>query len=148
MSQSIIKLLYLQSKLLILHFLIMDQFLLQLPNLTEAAMLSNSSYNITALTFPSTVGNGTNVTIVVFIVDFVQNVSLTENAIAVHVPEPPPSGVTYTFGNLRGVIPSSKCATIICTQCFYCSRSYEYSLVFSCVCYLYVSCDLPLVWNV
>ena len=78
-------------------------------------MLSNSSYNITALTFPSTVRNGTNVTIVVFIVDFVQNVSLTENAIAVHVPEPPPSGVTYTFGNLRGVIPSSKCATIICT---------------------------------
>ena len=70
-------------------------------------MLSNSSYNITALTVASTVINGTNVTTVVFIVDFVQNVSLPENATA--VPEPPPSGVTYTFGDLRGVTPSSKC---------------------------------------
>ena len=70
-------------------------------------MLSNSSYNITALTVASTVINGTNVTTVVFIVDFAQNVSLTENATA--VPEKLPSGVPYTFGDLRGVTPSSKC---------------------------------------
>jgi len=47
------------------------------------------------------------VTTVVFIVDFQNNVTLSENAMAVveKIPE-----TTYTFGDLVGVTPSSECA--------------------------------------
>ena len=72
------------------------------------ATLSNTSYNITALTVQSSVANGTTVTTVVFIVDFQQNVSLTENATAVEE-ERPDGVITYTFGQLVGVTPSSEC---------------------------------------
>ena len=71
-------------------------------------MLSNLSYNITALTVSSSVINGTNVTTIVFIVDFQQNVSLSENATAVE--EKTPDGISYTFGQLVGVTPSSEFA--------------------------------------
>ena len=106
-------------------------------------MLSNSSYNITALTVASTVINGTNVTTVVFIVDFVQNVSLPENATA--VPEPPPSGVTYTFGDLRGVTPSSKCVRLsFALSASNAQGHVNILLQVHVIHYLCVSCDLLL----
>ena len=67
-------------------------------------MLSNSSYNITALTVASTVRNGSNVSTVVFIVEFDQSVRLPENATA--VPKETTDGVSYTFGELMGFTPS------------------------------------------
>lgn len=99
-------------------------------------MLSNSSYNITSLTVSSTVTNGTVVTTVVFIVDFVQNVSLTENATA--VPEQLPN-VIYTFGELVGVTPSGECAGLSLTPwMLYCSINF-YSLQ---TIYMHIACYL------
>ena len=75
--------------------------------MTDVATLTNSSYNITTLTVQSSTRNGSSVTTVVFIVDFQNNVTLSENAMAVEekIPE-----TTYTFGDLVGVTPSSECA--------------------------------------
>ena len=77
--------------------------------MTDVATLTNSSYNITTLTVQSSTRNGSSVTTVVFIVDFQNNVSLPENATAV-VEELDDNKITYTFGDLVGVTPSSEYA--------------------------------------
>ena len=79
--------------------------------MTDVATLTNSSYNITTLTVQSSTRNGSSVTTVVFIVDFQNNVSLPENATAVEE-ELDDNKITYTFGDLVGVTPSSECAPV------------------------------------
>ena len=79
--------------------------------MTDVATLSNSSYNITTLTVQSSTRNGSSVTTVVFIVDFQNNVTLPENAMAVEE-ELDDNEITYTFGDLVGVTPSSECAPV------------------------------------
>lgn len=87
-------------------FLHGNVFHLQLHNLTDTELQKNSSYNITTLTVMSTTVNGTNVTTVVFVVEFLTSVNLTENTTLTTAVGDPLSGANYTIEQLISIIPS------------------------------------------
>ena len=87
-------------------FLHGNVFHLQLHNLTDTELQKNSSYNITTLTVMSTTVNGTNVTTVVFVVEILTSVNLTENTTLTTAVGDPLSGAIYTIEQLISIIPS------------------------------------------
>ena len=85
---------------------------IQLPNFTKDALLNNTGYNITALETTSTFTNGTNVSTIVFVVEFESSVELKENVTNVKE-EITTSGISYKFVQLVAVKPSGEVCGIM-----------------------------------
>ena len=83
----------------------------QLPNFTKEELLNRTGYNITALETTSTFSNGTNVSTIVFVVEFESSVELKENVTNVNE-EITRSGISYEFVQLVAVKPSGEVCSI------------------------------------
>lgn len=76
--------------------------------MTEAEFQKNSGYNIITLPVISTTVNGTNTSIIVFVVEFLTGVNVTENTTFTTAVGDTSSGAKYTVEQLMSIIPSGK----------------------------------------
>ena len=86
---------------------------IQVQNLAEAEFRKNSSYNITTLPVISTTVNGTNTSTIVFVVEFLTGVNVTENTTLTPAVGVTNSGAKYTAEQLIIIIPSGKVLILI-----------------------------------
>ena len=93
---------------------------IQVQNLTEAEFQKNSSYNITTLPVISTTVNGTNISTIVFVVEFLTGVNVTENTTLTPAVGDTSSGAKYTVEQIISIIPSGKVFIIIAYKCAMC----------------------------
>ena len=86
---------------------------IQVQNLTEAEFQKNSSYNITTLPVISTTVNGTNTSTIVFVVELLTGVNVTENTTLTPAVGDTSSGAKYTVEQIISIIPSGRVFNLI-----------------------------------
>ena len=86
---------------------------IQVQNLTEAEFQKNSSYNITTLPAIFTTVNGTNTSTIVFVVELLTGVNVTENTTLTPAVGDTSSGANYTVEQKISIIPSGKVFNLI-----------------------------------
>ena len=86
---------------------------IQVQNLTEAQFQKNSSYNITTLPAIFTTVNGTNTSTIVFVVELLTGVNVTENTTLTPAVGDTSSGANYTVEQKISIIPSGKVFILI-----------------------------------